>query len=597
MSVNTLIILDQSGSMVNFQKDVKAIYDQILAYCQKYSYLVQNVTTIGFSNFQPNRLFDVYDGIPKQLYRPSSRTPGEAFLLPMLEKLNSKPNEKWQVIFISDGQFDDPMKFTNVVKNITFPQFFPIFVSCGNKAAINQLMKAMVSYSYGRCSFLMENTTKLCEVMSDFHEQNIKCCDMESPFFFQETKMIYSDFPIWPNALENPKDVQIIADCIKVFSLCHLDNKLEIILSDLMRNRISYNRTLLINLAQKINTIDVTNSQKIVDAMQVTPTFQFNEKNVDDDVDDKSVNIFTWQRYKDENIYYRFIAYDNPNNSGAPIPYFWQGNSVAFETSDAKIYYNIEIMTINCKKFEPLVLTIRDETKNIKHYMLDRGQGIIDGGTGSRFVFDVNKSDFFNLEKMPDVDLEFQIDYKKNVQFAPKAKRQNSTFASKEPILFSNSQSLQDFGEESRSSRYSVADQPKNKLLKVQAKPIFANEKSHLLMGNLQMKITIKEDFISIKVFIVPSDNFMKFVEATIDTTGLFLEKNCVICLENPAVWYMNVCKHLVICDEDEKNYNQDSYHGKRCPKCRKDGFLIKAVSTTTITNEILPNKFKNEEM
>lgn len=584
MSVNTLIILDQSGSMEKFQSDVKEIYNQIFEYCAKYS--VNSVTTIGFSKPPNKPSIATYDGLPKELYHPHSTTPGEAFLLPMLDKLNSSPNEKWQVIFISDGKFDSPQKFENEVNGVTFPQFFPIFISCGDQAAINHLMKAMAPYSYGTCSFLMHNTTELCKVMSDFHEQQLKPCNEKSPFFFENTKMIYSDFPVWPNALDKPKDVQIIYDCIKLFSLCHFDNKLEEILSDLMQNRISYNRTLLINLAQKISTIDLRNSQKIVDAMQANQNFQFNERNVNDDVfmwqRCKDENIFMWQRYKHENIYYRFIAYDNPNNNGAPIPYFWQNNSLAFETSYARIYYNIEIRRINCQNFEPLVLTIRDEMKNLQHYLLDRGQGIIDGGTGSRFAFNVKKEVFLGSEKMPGVGLEFRIDYKKNVTTSPKRKSSRDSRSNAKMRIHSDS----DHG----TVCYSLGETETRRQCKVRvgAKPISTNEQSDLLMGNVHMQIKVKEEgFICINVFIVPSDNFMKFIETRIDTTGLFIENNCVICLENPAVWYMSICKHLVICDEDEKNYSQNSSHNKRCPKCRKDGDLIRAVNTTKVTNEI----------
>jgi len=47
--MDILLILDQSGSMLDYKKEVASIYKQVGDYCVKYGVPDTDITTIGFS--------------------------------------------------------------------------------------------------------------------------------------------------------------------------------------------------------------------------------------------------------------------------------------------------------------------------------------------------------------------------------------------------------------------------------------------------------------------------------------------------------------------------------------------------------------------
>lgn len=267
----TLIVLDRSASMRDYNNYIINVYKQIELYCEMYKYDFFDVITIGYSN---NTYTRCHGGLNAEMLNFDGTASGDSFLYPMLMEMNSFPkNTKWQVIFISAARFNDDKKFFDTLDSLPsrFPQFMPVFISCGHQSAIYQLMQAMTPFSYGKSYFLM-NDSNLGDVFTEFQQQAIIKKNITSPLLNPKAEMMNSNFPIWPHCVNRKKDFQLLVQSIKILTLSQPnDERLSTIVHSLLMMTQSQNRDTLISLAK--TRIDTTNSAIIVNWMNEEVVF------------------------------------------------------------------------------------------------------------------------------------------------------------------------------------------------------------------------------------------------------------------------------------------------------------------------------------
>lgn len=524
--MNILVILDQSRSMSVYKNDVQNIYKQIEN--------VEDVTTIGFSFVENLRLFNVYKGLPNPLYHTGSGRPGHSFLLPMLNHLQNKECRR-VVIFITGGIFDET-KFNDTFNQLPgeFPQFFPILISCGQINAIIPLMKTMFRFSYGRMGFHNVNTKTLASTIQTFkNERLIPSGNMLYP----ETELMVDDFPM---SLKSNCDNIVITEYIKIISLIKDGKKISNILNELLRSPIDVYRNRLIALIQTTSLVDVNNSERIIDIMEEKIDFVVDEDHL------STNDILVWRDYPGlPNICYRIIGYKT-TECGKPITCIWNYNKLMFYTNQAEIFYTIEIIAKNRKPEGPVILSTYDANTGVyRHYILLNGQGIIDGGQNSRMVFrDIS-------------ELTFQIAYEKDLKLCNVngAINQHCLLSSnfKVPKIFVPRPKI-------GNRTITVRDCGKN--------PTRVDKQLFIQMDN---DVDLKK-FITIDVSLSPS------LEKMMITPGLYSKDDkpvCLICLDAPAVYYVSVCSHLILCELHVEDFRQLQ---NTCPLCRReDGQIFKA--------------------
>jgi hypothetical protein len=657
------------------------------------------VTTIGFSDI--GNKFKIFNGFTENMVNFEGSTPGHAFLLPMLKYMKKFPkkNKKWQVIFISDGEFDANEEFFDTLHSLPsrFPQFLPVFISCGNQAAICQLMQAMTPFSYGKSHFLMHDTQKLFDVLAEFNKQKLTKRTKEydlSPLLDPKNEIINSNFPKWPDCVNKKNDFQLVVECIKCLSLSDdtdesANDRLAMITDSLLMMTPNKNRNTLLSLSQKNFKIDTTNSEVVVNSM--------NEVAVFDDGDEFCENThteayYTWRRYN-EDLCYRIIGYEDVGCTKL-VPSFWVSNYIAFEINIPRIYYTIEVMT-NKKKRVPIVLSIRDEYKKLTQYLLKLGRGVVDGGEGHRLVFEIKWGDFKNRKEvaMPDFGLEFRIDCQKDLLISQNSSDEEDSYSDdssddgyreninhrypSEDNLYSSYNIAQkvyyfhkkylipnpsrlcisamvqfyvrswpelrtrltselvryrrqdlidaiddysskkggyfstDSSDSDHDNRSGYINDQKEEVVRARHynRPIAYSEINFdetrripacattdvgggvFAIGKVQLNIkNLTDDFTMIKAYIYPIDNFITFLvsEIKIDTTKLFVQTHCIICMVEPPTWLYAPCNHLIFCEADKNAYYKSPNSVEICPMCRASGTLEPASGTVIQTIQTL---------
>jgi len=535
-------------------------------------------TTEDFPKLKQISIVTILGSVSELLYDFGGGTPGEYFLKPMLDHLLVKSQEKKKsvVLFLSDGKFnlgkkrDPEAAFNDKCASLSsqFPQFFPIFISFGNSACLYTLMATMSRFSFGRLSFQNETTTTLCDVLSEFHDQVLVPRCVASPLLSESATMVIADFPVWPNSLTDEREYKIICGLLRGLTLLN-DNKLNQVLSDILKYAcLGANRNALINLVQKISTIDIENSETIVDHMQSVIEFEdavlpIHTDSLDIPIHTDSLDIFPWHTTTgDQEFKFRIIGYKDEKCTMPISSVFINSEKIAFISPNAKIFYTIELLAADI--YDPVVLTIRDKFKNIRQYVLERGQGIIDGGSDSRFAFEVNRSEFETAAAMSTQYLEFQFDFLSELSIKEQ----------------SDSDDFED-----------CVDGPCMSVI-VPAQPVFVQAVSTFQLGNRQLEICdLYEHFMVFAVYISPTGDDLGFITSVIDTTGTFAQDKCVICMFNTPAYIMTPCKHLIICDAKECRDPFLTGRYIRCPMCNQMGKLI--LGDTVSTTSLLPVNYK----
>lgn len=568
MEMNYCFIIDQSGSMKVYRNLLKKFYTNIVSS----QIPTGNIHVIGFGDETTIGGAKIFEGEP---VTDGSSTLAKNIPGHLKYVMSNRNNMVWCIVIISDGKLHDYENFRcEFEKNIECEsslQYHPVYISCGQKAALAQL-NIMDKKNYGLSMYYMledalgENFTSnlLSLAMKEY-----KCVDGEFinvSSHGQQTRVI-KEYPLlkvnsltWLNDVESEHLYKYI---LRVNALTKEDNmrrKKYELLRWLIRSPLSTNRTRLIRELQLLTVFDTNNSQSYVENMNRRITF-------DDGEDEEMGGMFTssrdcpkflinWTRDAGARIYYRIVCYKD-KYCREPIESCQDGNTLYIYNDINIVYYTIEICS---ERDRDVCLSLRIDGNDVVQSTVKYGCGIVAGTSNNkRFILVASKSLREDDTLIGGTSIELQFNENEEDD---RSETQTDCIGGGDDEVDGGDEEV-DCGD----------DAVMSSMTRALATTCTSNNVFKFKVDNVGRAPKFGSHFTTIKVYFVAESirrvRKILFSEpnAVFETTNL-----CASCLVNVPQFKFNNCKHNVLCAQCIAEYNG----AQRCPVCRTEGNIVK---------------------